>query len=517
MGDQVQRRGGTAAENDAFTGAAREITVDTTRKSTRVHDGSTPGGTRQLGEAQLRNVDTQAQLVALAPGASEQVYVRGRVTNGDGGQGVFVWDPANRSSEVAADGGAWEWVAPASATNGASGAWRRLTYPTLTADRTVAVPSEYATLQAAVDAQSKWPVAQGTTLSINIESGHALLSGLLVQDGDYGHLQIVSEDAEVPVVGGFSGKVMESVNARAPKWACVVDLAASPNSDGLHINNASTGFVAEGAGVKNGSRGLHVSNGSTCYADDSVFTGFAQAGIHLSRSANCQFSGADVSGCSTGGGNFGALYASRSSTGHGTGVDASNSGSVAVRAQRGAVLNVPGVVVSGAGQVVGSSPAFNATLGGSIYTGSDSPVALGLKGPLLSAQNGSVVSLGTVTVTNSESFSGVAVEVRAARLDATLTISGYTGNVVFALQAAQVDIRGSSIDGGNNLILCEQGAMVSARSTAFANASANAISVQRGGQVVANDSTVDTDPIAPADTNVAAFNAIDGGRGIIWA
>lgn len=43
-GDQLQLRGGTEAENDAFTGAAREVTVDTTNNRLRVHDGSTQGG-----------------------------------------------------------------------------------------------------------------------------------------------------------------------------------------------------------------------------------------------------------------------------------------------------------------------------------------------------------------------------------------------------------------------------------------------------------------------------------------
>lgn len=44
MADQLQLRGGTATENDNFTGAAREITVDTTNNSIRVQDGVTSGG-----------------------------------------------------------------------------------------------------------------------------------------------------------------------------------------------------------------------------------------------------------------------------------------------------------------------------------------------------------------------------------------------------------------------------------------------------------------------------------------
>lgn len=41
---QVKRRRGTTTENNAFTGAEGEITVDTTTHEIRVHDGSTVGG-----------------------------------------------------------------------------------------------------------------------------------------------------------------------------------------------------------------------------------------------------------------------------------------------------------------------------------------------------------------------------------------------------------------------------------------------------------------------------------------
>ena len=44
MPDQLQLRGGTTAQNDAFTGAAREVTVDTTKDTLVVHDASTAGG-----------------------------------------------------------------------------------------------------------------------------------------------------------------------------------------------------------------------------------------------------------------------------------------------------------------------------------------------------------------------------------------------------------------------------------------------------------------------------------------
>jgi len=52
MAIQVQLRGGTTAEHSTFTGAAKEVTVDTTKKTLVVHDGSTAGGIPLAKESQ---------------------------------------------------------------------------------------------------------------------------------------------------------------------------------------------------------------------------------------------------------------------------------------------------------------------------------------------------------------------------------------------------------------------------------------------------------------------------------
>ena len=46
MAKQLQLRKGTATEHNTFTGANGEVTVDTTNKTLRVHDGTTVGGTQ---------------------------------------------------------------------------------------------------------------------------------------------------------------------------------------------------------------------------------------------------------------------------------------------------------------------------------------------------------------------------------------------------------------------------------------------------------------------------------------
>jgi len=54
MPTEVQFRRGTTAQNNAFTGAAGELSVNITNKSLRVHDGSTAGGF-ELAKADLSN------------------------------------------------------------------------------------------------------------------------------------------------------------------------------------------------------------------------------------------------------------------------------------------------------------------------------------------------------------------------------------------------------------------------------------------------------------------------------
>jgi len=44
MAKKLQLRGGTTSEHASFTGALREVTVDTDKDTLVVHDGSTAGG-----------------------------------------------------------------------------------------------------------------------------------------------------------------------------------------------------------------------------------------------------------------------------------------------------------------------------------------------------------------------------------------------------------------------------------------------------------------------------------------
>jgi len=72
MAIQVRFRRGTATQHNSFTGANGEITVDTTNKTLRVHDGATVGGVRIAKFSDLATSTANLQFVAtnIVPSAN---------------------------------------------------------------------------------------------------------------------------------------------------------------------------------------------------------------------------------------------------------------------------------------------------------------------------------------------------------------------------------------------------------------------------------------------------------------
>ena len=58
MATELRLRGGTTAQHASFTGATKEVTVDTTKNTVVVHDGSTAGGYPLLNQTDLNNTLT---------------------------------------------------------------------------------------------------------------------------------------------------------------------------------------------------------------------------------------------------------------------------------------------------------------------------------------------------------------------------------------------------------------------------------------------------------------------------
>jgi hypothetical protein len=82
MADQLQLRGGTTTEHNTFTGASKEVTIDTTKKTAVVHDGATAGGNPlmredgansalALGSASSPSLKWDADTGLYSPGANQ--------------------------------------------------------------------------------------------------------------------------------------------------------------------------------------------------------------------------------------------------------------------------------------------------------------------------------------------------------------------------------------------------------------------------------------------------------------
>ena len=109
MSTQVQYRRGTGAQNNAFTGALGEITVDTTNWTLRVHDGATAGGGGNL--ATVAYVDAEigglsADSISNGTSNVKVVSSGGNVTVAVGGtnRGTFYSSGLSITGGIAANG-----------------------------------------------------------------------------------------------------------------------------------------------------------------------------------------------------------------------------------------------------------------------------------------------------------------------------------------------------------------------------------------------------------------------------
>ena len=78
MSTQIQRRRGTTSEHSSFTGAAGEITIDSTKNTVVVHDGSTQGGIPLAKESALASsVGALTDVTITSVGAGEVLKYSG--------------------------------------------------------------------------------------------------------------------------------------------------------------------------------------------------------------------------------------------------------------------------------------------------------------------------------------------------------------------------------------------------------------------------------------------------------
>lgn len=366
----------------------------------------------------------------------------------------------------------------------------------LKSNKTVSIPSDYATLQEAIDAESRYRVKQGVTITINVESGHALTGGIYVENGDFSHFIVDSDDAAVLLDGSFpdESSVIEGFYAIMPRLHTVIDGDGTKGQHGYYANRGSRGYVAPNAGIKNiagtgtfvdAGAGLFCNRGAVVVAREAVFTGCVR-NVWVTGNSSADLFEATLTGAT---GDI-AVYASRMSAVHMQGADVSDANNKAIVLRRSWGM-ADSATVDNAGEVavvVERASMFSATIRDGVpatFNGS--------------AEDGIIVSFGSqADFRESEIKNAVRDGVRifdSAKcnlLGAVITGSGRQG--VDARDDASASLNGATVTGSGT----------------------NDINIGRGGIVNAVGCTTSSGSPATGDTNVGSFNAISGSDGIIW-
>ena len=107
MAKKLQLRGGTTSDHGSFTGAVREVTVDTDLKTLRVHDGSTAGGIQLARLTDVTGATSVGTLASLTVSGDVTVDTSTlKVDSSNNRVGVNIASPAHDMVVTSASGDA---------------------------------------------------------------------------------------------------------------------------------------------------------------------------------------------------------------------------------------------------------------------------------------------------------------------------------------------------------------------------------------------------------------------------
>jgi hypothetical protein len=396
---------------------------------------------------------------------------------------------------------------------------------------TYRIPTDFPSLQAAVDALL--PTVLGDVITLNIETGHKLTSGLIVENGDYTQFTITSTDATVLLSASWVAgtALLTGTNARMPNWNIFVDcegknVNTAADTGAINVLENSTLLLGDGAGCTNGAagnNGLFVYRNSKVTGNACIFTDFPNNNVWITHLSTGYLERVTA----TGAGLYG-MFVSRSSVGYASGGDFSNAGTYGVAVWRSRLTAIP----------AGNTPSkFNNCGNSSIYADTCGIVAVAYRGGIrpqmydspfgIRCENGSFVdgrgidfknnSSAAVLVVNgtvdvsSAIFSNIGQDVINASACSTVSASSINANgaasrnVIRAIQNSRISAPDALMNGaGGDTVFSTTGSVVEVSRCTANNAGQNAFYAD-GGEIVA---------IAGSATGAAQRGAlvINGGR-----
>ena len=185
----------------------------------------------------------------------------------------------------------------------ADGRTWRLSQGQIAVDRTVTVPGDHASLQAAVDALSALRVSRGARKVVLIEAGHRPASGLVLRRGDWSDITIRSVDPVVrldPAIQTPNSEFITGLHARMPEIDVLFDLDGRIDR-GLHCVDGCEFVVRGGRGFINARLQNIEVRSSVGHCMGAVATGAGDVGLRIQRNSKVRATGVIADDCGTSG------------------------------------------------------------------------------------------------------------------------------------------------------------------------------------------------------------------------
>lgn len=514
------------------------------------------------------NAVADAALASLPIGA--KFSTKGCLSIGDGGHGDFIVEAASGTpdgySRVLLANGNHGVLQPVNGAvtvemfGGDVGAAIRYAkaaglYIAATSDITVLIPTDTTAMQDAVDYIN---IPCSYKVTILIESGYEITSGLSVVDGYYSNFIISSVDPEIAVADGYTdGYIVKAQRAQAPVFGILID-GKHIVSTMIDVQHKSEITVLSGKGVRNPAyRGIYINIASRCYMNNAISTGATilptSRNLWVTRNSMCECGASEFDGA----GDYN-VWVSRASVVYGEAVTFKNANHAAIGSTRHSIatfnlanisdcaaaarsfggniyLNdatATGLTVGGLySQDTGRISARNMTLiadagSGTLEYGilaedastvaATSAVIDGFRLVGVYTRSASTVNLNGATISNTSS--GALIEVRDA---STVSANGTTlSNAPFAIRlrnASRVSAVGAIISGiTTNTLYSINGSVTDLSSAQIGVIASGNVSVYRGSTVIVELMKVGGVAVSAADTNLVALDTWYS-RGVAYA